>query len=192
MVDAIHDGSVEIAACISLTRVITASRKAIERYAFAMIVNPLSCVLAAFVVVTCTLSLAAADTESPADALPIDIAEEGLDGRTWFVSLDGNDDNAGTEDAPLRTLQAAADRVSPGETVLVRGGLYAFGGPDVPLTIRRGGTADAWVRFASYPGETAAIEFNAIRGIKVESSYVVVEGFELDGRSDEVDPIAAT
>ena len=122
-----------------------------------------------------------------------DIEAVGLDGKTYVVSPGGDDNAAGDEANPLRTLQAAADKVEPGDTVLVRSGTYGGKGETIPLVIRHGGTADNWVRFAGYPGDDRPlIEFDAIRGIKVEGvSYVVVEGFELDGRSDEVDPDAA-
>ena len=39
--------------------------------------------------------------------------------RMWTVSPAGNDGNAGTDTAPLLTLQRAADVVNPGDTVVV-------------------------------------------------------------------------
>ncbi|MEM8875186.1 MAG: right-handed parallel beta-helix repeat-containing protein [Planctomycetota bacterium] len=125
--------------------------------------------------------------------LPIDIAERGLTGNTFVVSLDGDDDAVGDEANPLRTLQAAADRVEPGDTVLVRGGVYEDIDNEIPLRIKRGGTAENWVKFANFPGETPIIDTDALRGIRIEGAdYVVVEGFTVRGRSDEIDPEAAT
>lgn len=125
--------------------------------------------------------------------LPYDIAERGLTGRIYVVSPDGDDTNPGTEQAPLRTLQAAADRVEPGDTVLARAGTYRNTEDMAVLDIHRGGTPENWVRFANYPGEKPVIEFNSLRGIRtVGASYVVIEGFEIDGRNDEVDPVEAT
>ena len=130
---------------------------------------------------------------TPAGVLPVDIEAVGLDGRTWVVSPEGNDAGAGTEAEPLQTLQAAADRVEPGDTVLVREGTYTNDNDHAVVVLRRGGTADRWVRLANFPGETPVIRFDSLRGIKTESaSYLVIEGFEIDGRSDEVDPAAAT
>lgn len=41
-----------------------------------------------------------------------------------FVSPKGSDSNAGTKDFPLRTVQAAVDRLRPGDACLIRGGTY--------------------------------------------------------------------
>ncbi|MCK6490573.1 MAG: right-handed parallel beta-helix repeat-containing protein, partial [Planctomycetes bacterium] len=49
------------------------------------------------------------------------------EGRTWVVSqaaAGAGDDQPGTEAAPLRTIQAAAERAQAGDTVLVRAGIY--------------------------------------------------------------------
>jgi parallel beta-helix repeat protein len=62
--------------------------------------------------------LAAVLAASPARA-----AAEG--GQVYVVANDGNDRAPGTADAPLKTLQRAADLVQPGDTVLVKAGTYA-------------------------------------------------------------------
>lgn len=45
-------------------------------------------------------------------------------GAIWWVAPTGNDANAGTSGAPLATIQAAADRTSPGDEIRVRAGIY--------------------------------------------------------------------
>ena len=60
-----------------------------------------------------------------------------------YVATSGSDQNPGTIDRPLATIQRAVDMVTPGETVYIRGGLYRqsidlggkAGAPDRPLTI---------------------------------------------------------
>jgi hypothetical protein len=50
-----------------------------------------------------------------------------LDARTYVVNNsrpEASDDNPGTDELPLRTINRAAQRAQPGDTVLVRGGVY--------------------------------------------------------------------
>src|SRR5204862_7953438 len=71
------------------------------------------------------------------------------------VSTSGNDTNAGSETQPFRTIQHAADFVSPGDTVIVEDGVYTGTGvgtacapstrPIVCLT--RGGASGVPVTF---------------------------------------------
>lgn len=128
----------------------------------------------------------------PSGLLPHDIAEVGLTGRTLIAAPDGKPDAAGTEADPL-TLQAAADQTQPGDTVLARGGVYTNGSETfAALNIQNPGTAENWIRYANFPGETPVIRFDSLRGIRIEgASYLMIEGFEIDGQSDKVDPKAA-
>lgn len=45
-------------------------------------------------------------------------------GREWHVAVTGDNGNGGSEEAPLRTINAAAARAQPGDTVVVQAGLY--------------------------------------------------------------------
>lgn len=70
-------------------------------------------------------------------------------GVTYYVSTAGNDSAAGTQSQPLRTVQAAADRAGPGDTVSIAPGVYApfaaetSGTASAPVTFR--GSAGAWI-----------------------------------------------
>ncbi|MFC4396815.1 right-handed parallel beta-helix repeat-containing protein [Arthrobacter sedimenti] len=46
------------------------------------------------------------------------------DAHVWFISPEGNDDNAGTQDAPFKTLMKAQAAAAAGDTVYIRGGSY--------------------------------------------------------------------
>ncbi|MEM7313071.1 MAG: right-handed parallel beta-helix repeat-containing protein, partial [Planctomycetota bacterium] len=66
-----------------------------------------------------------------------------VDGRTWIVSNSGDDSNPGSESRPLRTISRAASVAQPGDTILVRAGVYRErvtpprgGQPDRPITYR--------------------------------------------------------
>ncbi len=43
---------------------------------------------------------------------------------TYYVATTGNDANSGTLASPWRTIQKAANTMSAGDTVLIRGGTY--------------------------------------------------------------------
>ncbi len=102
---------------------------------------------------------------------------------TYYVSPTGNDQNAGTQRTqPLKTLQTAADRVSPGDTVIALDGTYSTSPSGSPLLyIRRGGTAGSVVTFKAEHLRKAIIDTgNRYQtGIYVSANYVRVEGFEV-------------
>jgi hypothetical protein len=103
---------------------------------------------------------------------------------TYYVSSEiGSNNNAGTSaTAPLATLQAAADLVRPGDTVEVMNGTYtgAHGGDVVDLTTS--GTASAPITFEAAPGQKPLINSSGCwNAIKIEASYIVVNGFTVVG-----------
>jgi len=73
----------------------------------------------------CSFAWGAAAALTAADAPANHQTDPG--GTTWVVNNQAPgaaDDNPGTEEKPLRTIQAAADRAQPGDTVLVHEGIY--------------------------------------------------------------------
>ncbi|KAF6580447.1 MULTISPECIES: right-handed parallel beta-helix repeat-containing protein [Paenibacillus] len=103
-------------------------------------------------------------------------------GTEYYVSTIGSDSNAGTSDAPWKTLQHAADTVSPGSKVYVRGGVYKE-----KLKITRSGSASQGpIVFASYGNETAIVDGTGLsvsgnEGLieLVNVDYVTIQGFEI-------------
>jgi hypothetical protein len=98
------------------------------------------------------------------------------------VSTTGDDSNPGTQTAPWRTVQHAADTVRAGSTVNIRGGVY-----EELVSIKASGNAtDGYITLRSYPGETAVLDAehftpsgrSAILTIQ-NKSYVRIEGFEI-------------
>jgi parallel beta-helix repeat protein len=124
-------------------------------------------------------------------------------GRVLFVAPTGDDAAPGSEAAPFRTLQRAADAVGPGDTVVVRPGRYR--GFNVE---EKEGTAAAPIVFRAEPGvvvdepgpvpkrppPNGALGRNEWPrwpfGINVQrSAHVVLEGFEVRGMpARETDP----
>jgi hypothetical protein len=101
---------------------------------------------------------------------------------SFYVATTGNDSNAGTQAAPWRTVQHAADTARAGCTVYVRGGVY-----EELVSINASGNAsDGFITFRSYPGETAILEAEHLtpsgrQGVLTihNQSYVRIEGFEI-------------
>ncbi|MFJ6940587.1 right-handed parallel beta-helix repeat-containing protein [Streptomyces sp. NPDC101132] len=107
--------------------------------------------------------------------------------RTYFVSPGGNDSNPGTSPrAPLRTLQKAADRVGPGDTVSIMNGTYSepSAGSNV-LTVKRSGRPGAPITFTAHPGHHPVIHpVKAWNGISVlGASYISIKNLEVKGNN---------
>jgi len=106
----------------------------------------------------------------------------GQPNSSFYVATTGNDSNSGTEAAPWRTIQHAADTARAGSTVNVRGGIY-----EELVSINASGNAsDGFITFRSYPGETAILEAAHLTppergGVLTinNKSYVRIEGFEI-------------
>jgi Right handed beta helix region len=106
----------------------------------------------------------------------------GQSNSSFYVSKTGNDSNPGTQTAPWRTIQHAADTVRAGSTVHVRGGIY-----EERVTIKASGNAtDGYITLRSYPGEAAILDAahfapDGRSGILTiqNKSYVRIEGFEI-------------
>ena len=106
----------------------------------------------------------------------------GQPNSSFYVSMTGDDSNPGTQTAPWRTVQHAADTVRAGSTVNVRGGVY-----EELVSIKASGNpTDGFITFKSYPGETAVLDAGHITpsgrsGILTiqNKSYVRIEGLEI-------------
>src|SRR3984957_16373320 len=106
----------------------------------------------------------------------------GQTNSSFYVATTGNDSNPGTQAAPWRTVQHAADSARAGSTVYVRGGVY-----EELVAIKASGNAsDGFITFRSYPEETAVLDAThftpsgrqAILTIE-NQSYVRIVGFEI-------------
>lgn len=105
--------------------------------------------------------------------------------KTYFVALNGDDGNPGTEKEPWRTPQKAADTMLPGDTVLVRGGNYELSSPNLPtgqagVFIYKSGAPDAWITYRAYPGEQPCFNSASWCTIRITAAaYIEVDGFEV-------------
>ncbi|MBK7316516.1 S-layer homology domain-containing protein [Candidatus Villigracilis affinis] len=103
-------------------------------------------------------------------------------GQTYYVATSGNDGNPGTQDQPWRTIQHAADSVTAGDVVQVRGGIYN----EAVFINVSGSAANGHITFQSYTGETAILDgsgFASTAGdigfLIQDQSYIILNGFEI-------------
>ena len=85
------------------------------------------------------------------------------------VSPTGNDANVGSYEQPLRTVQAAADRATPGDVVEVHAGTYREW-----ISPRHGGTSELQrITFRAASGEDVILSGAEVvmTGSKVEMAY---------------------
>lgn len=114
--------------------------------------------------------------------LPVNI------GRILYVGGSGNDANDGLSEATAkRTLQATANITQPGDSVLVMDGTYSVANPsqDV-LTINRNGTANNWIAYIGYPGQSPLISARNWNAISVQASYILVQDMTMQGNLNEI------
>jgi hypothetical protein len=106
-------------------------------------------------------------------------------GNTYYVAAtNSSDSNPGTIGLPWKTIQKATRSVAPGDTVLIRGGVYYVRNTDEMIR-PPSGTADHFITFKAYSGETATIQGNYgfdWKGISIEGrSYIQIEGLKIRG-----------
>ena len=90
---------------------------------------------------------------------------------TYYVSAgNGNNNNSGSDPAqPLRTIQAAVNKLQAGDSVVIRGGVYAE-----RVYIQKPGTTDAPIRLAAYEGEQPIIDGASLK-IVDDTALVVIQ-----------------
>jgi hypothetical protein len=104
---------------------------------------------AAFVVLRSANGSGDGPAAEPARVLATRSADPSHAPGTLFVSPQGSDDAAGTESAPLGTLDTALQRLQPGDTLVVGDGEYRESLRSLVITP---GTADKRIRVEAAPG----------------------------------------
>ena len=74
--------------------------------------------------------------------------------KNLYVATDGSDSNPGTILLPLQSITTAATLTAPGDTVMIRQGVYKLS----TLIKPNSGTAGAYITYKSYPGDTVTID----------------------------------
>jgi hypothetical protein len=105
---------------------------------------------------------------------------------TYYVSISGSDSNRGTATEPFRTISYAYNNYAgPGVTIVVMAGTYTDYQGDWGLRVNKSGTASSPIIIKSQVRGQATIDGqNAAdrnRGIYLDGSYNVIDGFEVKG-----------
>ena len=105
--------------------------------------------------------------------------------KTFYVSQTGNNNNNGSIGSPFKTIQAGLDSLSPGDTLIIRGGVYT----ETTDIFNKQGSQDAWFTIKSYSGESVTMtgDYRLNWGGKTapdaitfrNSSYWKVEGIKV-------------
>ncbi|WP_310393909.1 PA14 domain-containing protein [Hymenobacter sp.] len=88
---------------------------------------------------------------------------------------------------PFATIQYAADKTLPGDTVFVRAGTYTNRYTAVAY-ISRSGTPAKWITYRNYRNEKPFLQFNSWQGFQVwkGASYIEINGFRIQGNNRNV------
>ena len=115
----------------------------------------------------------------------------------YFVAVDGNDHNPGSQLQPFATVQRAQSAARPGDTVYLRGGLYHLTETQISERVRgyacvsyldKSGREGRYICYFGYPGERAVFDYSAVRpadyrvaAFYVTGSWLHLRGFEVTG-----------
>ncbi|QTE39634.1 right-handed parallel beta-helix repeat-containing protein [Mucilaginibacter gossypii] len=101
--------------------------------------------------------------------------------HVYYVAANGLESNKGTIDAPFQTINNALSHTIPGDTVMVRGGVYSE-----KVVFPKSGVMDKYITLKAYRGETPIIDGSAfsVNGREAlvtidKAKYIVVDGFEI-------------
>ncbi|MEP7290098.1 MAG: right-handed parallel beta-helix repeat-containing protein [Chloroflexota bacterium] len=110
--------------------------------------------------------------------------------HVYYTATTGKDSAAGTEAEPFRTITKGVSVLIPGDTLLVKAGVYAetFDG-DIP-------SGDSWnspVTLKTFPGDKVTIRPNhgaeRVFTFGFNQHYIIVDGFIMDATNANIDGI---
>jgi parallel beta-helix repeat protein len=102
--------------------------------------------------------------------------------RAYYVAVDGNDSNSGTEARPFRTLAKGVSVLAPGVALYVKGGTYSEA---LINTIPGGQSWDKPVTIAAYQGHEVVVKPPkgsrfALHFGRAYQAYIVIAGLTID------------
>jgi hypothetical protein len=104
-----------------------------------------------------------------------------LDSAALVVAADGDDSAEGTAAAPLRTIDAAAQRAQPGDKIIVRAGTY-----EGDVHTAASGTESARITYVAESPDTRIVGVGREDGAwENEGAYVDIVGFDITGPNED-------
>jgi hypothetical protein len=116
---------------------------------------------------------------------------------TYYVAVKGNDAGEGSKARPFATVQRAQKSAEPGDTVLIRGGLYKMTNAHIQgnqsnfacvTILDKSGTSEQRICYFASPGEQPVFDFAEVipegRGVSafwVSGSWLHLKGLEVIG-----------
>lgn len=101
-----------------------------------------------------------------------------VNAETYYVAKSGSNDNHGTEIEPWLTIQKAADTLAPGDTVLVKAGVY-----NEKIVINVNGVGSEYITFKNYPDDTVFIDGTGVPAQHMiymnSKNYIRIIGFHI-------------
>jgi hypothetical protein len=117
--------------------------------------------------------------------------------NTYYVAVDGSDNNAGTISKPFATIQRAQDAVASGDTVYIRGGVYHMTEGQIAHKERiyacvtyldKSGIPGRYINYWAYPNEKPVFDYSSVKpanyrvaAFYVTGSWIHLKGFEVTG-----------
>lgn len=121
-----------------------------------------------------------------------------LSARTYYIAVDGDDDNAGTMAAPFATLNKAQSLVQSGDTVYFRGGTYRIKEEQIMtpasgdiwahvFDMSKSGTSENQrIHYFGYEGERPIFDMSDVKPVDRRVIAFYVSGSNLHFRNFEV------
>jgi len=110
---------------------------------------------------------------------------QGLTAQDLYVSPGGFDANSGLSvSEPMKTIQHAADLITPGDTVFIMDGTYASTYGPV-LNIERSGHEESYITFKAYPNHNPVLfaSGNVWNAVSINGNYIIIDGLEVMGNN---------
>lgn len=124
---------------------------------------------------------------------PVDLKEEKVEGKTYYVSPTGVMNNDGLSKDSATTLEGMVSKVRKGDTIIMLNGTYTYSQPiqfndaTYPET---NGTAVNPITIKAETSGSVVMDFSAMdfastnRGLTINTDYYYIEGLEVTGAGD--------